>query len=80
MNEKIISLAQQCGIVVHFSSKTGRDEYSCVSCSVPALERFALAIEDKVREECLAEVEDGIWIDKSVDEILESIADAIRPQ
>ena len=30
------------------------------------------------REACLAEVEQGIWFDKSKDEILASIADAIR--
>jgi hypothetical protein len=30
------------------------------------------------REACLAEIETGIWVDMSVDEILASIADAIR--
>lgn len=30
------------------------------------------------RARCLAEVETGIWVDKSVNEILDSIAAAIR--
>lgn len=41
----------------------------------------SLTVADAVaaeREACLAEIETGIWIDMTTDEILASIADAIR--
>ena len=41
------------------------------------LERFASTVAADEREACLAEVE-GIWFDKTTDEVLDSIANAIR--
>lgn len=40
--------------------------------------RFANMVADAEREECLAEIETGIWVDNPADEILDSIAAAIR--
>lgn len=42
------------------------------------LERFAQIIRNQALEDALAEVEQGIWFDKTTDQILVSIADAIR--
>ena len=42
------------------------------------LERFAQVIRNQALEDALAEVEQGIWFDKTTDQILESIASAIR--
>ena len=39
---------------------------------------YAAAAVARERERCLAEVESGIWVDQSVDQILDSIAAAIR--
>ena len=50
---------------------------SATNCIVE-LENFAAIVAAAEREACLAEVEQGIWFDKSKDEILASIADAIR--
>lgn len=45
---------------------------------IERLERFAQVIRNQALEDALAEVEQGIWFDKTTDQILESIADAIR--
>jgi hypothetical protein len=44
----------------------------------PTLTRFAALVAAAEREACLAEIELGSWVDKSTDEILDSIAAAIR--
>lgn len=45
---------------------------------IERLERFAQVIRNQALEDALAEVEQGIWFDKTTDQILESIAAAIR--
>jgi hypothetical protein len=41
-------------------------------------ERFAALAAEYERERCLAEIETGIWMDMTTEQILDSIAAAIR--
>lgn len=45
---------------------------------IERMERFAQIIRNQALEDSLAEIEQGIWFDKTTDQILESIASAIR--
>lgn len=45
---------------------------------VEALAKFAKLAAQQERNACLAEVETGIWIDKTTEEVLADITDAIR--
>lgn len=45
---------------------------------VEALEKFAGLSAEREREACLAEIETGIWIDKTTEEVLADIEEAIR--
>lgn len=55
---------------------------SLPACYVESLAKFEnLAYQRGVRDErnaCLAEIETGIWMDKTTEEVLAEIADAIR--
>ena len=42
------------------------------------LQRFAALVAEREREACLAEIETGIWLDKTTEEVLAEIADAIH--
>jgi hypothetical protein len=76
--DKVIELAKLAGF--HFFDAghapilhTVKAEYS-----ERCFERFAELVAFNEREACLAEVEQGIWFDKTTEEILDSIASAIR--
>ena len=64
--QEIIALAEQAGM-------TG---LSLVD--IGFLERFAALAAAHERNACLAEIETGIWLDKTTDEALADIAEAIR--
>ena len=71
--QQIIALAVEAGIVsVHAESGNAwQDGYA-------ALERFAALVAKQERNACLAEIETGIWMDKTTEEVLAEIAEAIR--
>ena len=45
---------------------------------IACLHRFAALACQQERNACLAEIETGIWIDKTTEEVLAEIAEAIR--
>lgn len=42
------------------------------------MQRFAALVAEREREACLAEIETGIWLDKTTEEVLAEIAAAIH--
>lgn len=45
---------------------------------IAILQRFSNLVAEREREACLAEIETGIWLDKTTEEVLADIAGAIR--
>ncbi len=45
---------------------------------IACLHRFAALVAQQERNACLAEIETGIWMDKTTEEVLADIAEAIR--
>lgn len=70
--QQIIALAMEAGCV----------KMDWLEVNAAFMQRFAdLAYQRGVRDErnaCLAEIETGIWMDKTTEEVLAEIADAIR--
>lgn len=69
--QEIMQLARDCGIDV-------REPLLDVGVFPEILQRFASLVAERERQACLAEIETGIWIDKTTGEVLGEIADAIR--
>lgn len=67
--QNIIRMARKAGFSICNSCTVG-DTDSC--------ERFAALAVAHEREACLAEIEQGIWLDKTTSEILDLIASSIR--
>jgi len=66
--------------LIHLATKAG---YCPKSETLPSsfegfLGRFATLVADREREACLAEIETGIWLDKTTEEVLAEIAAAIH--
>lgn len=71
--QEIIDLAVEAGLAeVTDTAKSLPVDY------VESLAKFAQLAAQQERNACLAEIETGIWIDKTTDEVLADIADAIR--
>ena len=66
--DDLIQMARECG---YWSGQT-------VEMNDVGLERFAALVAAAEREACLAEIEQGVWFDKTTSEILDAIAAAIR--
>lgn len=71
--QEIIALAVEAGLAeVTDTADSLPVEY------VEALAKFAQLAAQQERNACLAEIETGIWIDKTTDEVLAEIAAAIH--
>lgn len=71
--QQIIALAVEAGLAeVTDTADSLPVEY------VDALAKFAMLAAQQERNACLAEIETGIWMDKTTEEVLAEIADAIR--
>ena len=71
--QQIIALAVEAGLAeVTDTADSLPVEY------VEALAKFAQLAAKQERNACLAEIETGIWMDKTTEEVLAEIADAIR--
>lgn len=71
--QQIIALAVEAGLAeVTDTADSLPVEY------VEALAKFAMLAAQQERNACLAEIETGIWMDKTTEEVLEEIAEAIR--
>lgn len=80
--QEIMQLASDAGFDSSFSDYDG----NLMICSggydeeliTDELKRFAALVAEREREACLAEIETGIWLDKTTEEVLADIAGAIR--
>lgn len=71
--ENIIALAVEAGLAeVTDTADSLPVEY------VEALAKFAMLAAQQERNACLVEIETGIWIDKTTEEVLAELADTIR--
>lgn len=71
--QEIIALAREAGLAeVTDTADSLPVEY------VDALAKFAMLAAQQERNACLAEIETGIWMDKTTEEVLAEIAEAIR--
>lgn len=71
--QQIIALAVEAGLAeVTDTADSLPVEY------VEALAKFAALAAQQERNACLAEIETGIWMDKTTEEVLAEIAEAIR--
>lgn len=68
--EEIVRMAQKAGL--------GPLTISALEFRDGSLSRFAALVTEAEREACLAEIETGIWLDKTTEEVLAEIATAIR--
>lgn len=71
--QQIIALAVEAGLAeVTDTADSLPVEY------VEALAKFAQLAAKQERNACLSEIETGIWMDKTTEDVLAEIADAIR--
>lgn len=70
--QQIIALAVEAGLAEVNALHAIPTKY------VESLAKFARLAAQQERNACLAEIETGIWIDKTTDEVLADIANAIR--
>lgn len=73
--DEVLKIAISVGAATH-AALFGRTDY--VVMTQYELKRFANLVAQHEREACLTEIETGIWFDKTADEILYDIAQAIR--
>ena len=74
--QEIIALAVEAGAVFH-----GGGHLNFGTIDVDVIKLVKNAYQRGVRDErnaCLAEIETGIWMDKTTEEVLAEIAEAIR--
>lgn len=71
--QQIIALAVESGL-----AEVTDTAYSLPVDYVEALAKFAQLAAQQERNACLAEIETGIWMDKTTEEVLADIAEAIR--
>lgn len=71
--QQIIALAVEAGM-----SELLGPTSALLNSEIACLHRFAALVAKQERNACLAEIETGIWIDKTTEEVLGEIADAIR--
>ena len=84
MTQSIIDMAREAGLYVGENLSGvmlvghAKSEGLLIHLDVADLNRFAVLVRNAALEDAVVEVEQGIWFDKTTDEILASIADAIR--
>lgn len=71
--QQVIALAVEAGM-----SELLGPTSALLNSEIACLHRFAAMVAQQERNACLAEIETGIWIDKTTEEVLAEIADAIR--
>lgn len=71
--QEIIALAVEAGM-----SELLGPTSALLNSEIACLHRFAALVARKERNACLAEIETGIWMDNTTEEVLAEIAEAIR--
>lgn len=71
--QQIIALAVEAGM-----SELLGPTSALLNSEIACLHRFAALVAKQERNACLAEIETGIWMDKTTEEVLVDIANAIR--
>lgn len=71
--QEIIALSVEAGM-----SELLGPTSALMNSEIACLHRFAALVSQLERNACLAEIETGIWMDKTTEELLAEIAEAIR--